>query len=317
MEKIFQQYKKVFKFLPKEAKTKLQKSNLDRGGDGIYTKRRNRHDKVFVTFDSFVNNYNLNINLLIERYDKGFYILCSPKEYNDNFLLLCDLPIIVLYTTYQELNQYPLNESEIISKNENGELIGKFAIDIKNLDKHKKNGGNIFKGVNCVAQNEYDFATKTEQNKVLACLLYSMINMKNFYNYFPENKVNLVKDFITLFEKSDLFLDNQNLIKYTKGGVSKCPILYVELDFNDIVKGKIDGDIGRNNFNRTVTKINLHHIKRLISGELNHNHKNVFFGTAAGNTIDSAINQTGKTELEILVEMIKKYDLELLNQIEL
>ena len=42
--------KKIISHLPKPAKTKLSKSRLDRGGDGIYTKRRKRDDVVFITY---------------------------------------------------------------------------------------------------------------------------------------------------------------------------------------------------------------------------------------------------------------------------
>jgi hypothetical protein len=55
------------------------------------------------------------------------------------------------------------------------------------------------------------------------------------------------------------------------------------------------GDDGREDFNRTFTKINLHHFERLLSGKFNHNHKNVFLGTATGNGIDANLNMIGAT----------------------
>jgi hypothetical protein len=69
----------------------------------------------------------------------------------------------------------------------------------------------------------------------------------------------------------------------------------------DIVNGTIDGDVGREVFNRTTTKINLHHKERLMSGKLNHNHKNVFLGTACGNSIDAALRNNNFKLSDLMV----------------
>ena len=88
-----------------------------------------------------------------------------------------------------------------------------------------------------------------------------------------------------------------------------CPVLILlpnkklaTLYFKDIVDGKLENDLGRESFNRTITKINLHHFDRLISGKLNHNHKNVFLGSFDGNGIDSQANMRGVTVQEYLKE---------------
>ena len=73
------------------------------------------------------------------------------------------------------------------------------------------------------------------------------------------------------------------------------------LKFKDIINGSIEGDIGREKFNRTATKINLHHIDRLLPGKLNHNHKNVFLGKAEGNSINAAFNSLGY-DLELVLK---------------
>lgn len=284
--------KKIISRLPKPAKTKLSKSRLDRGGDGIYTKRRKRDDIVFITYESFVLNYSENIILINSIFKHGYFILLTPEEFHNNKERFEELPIIVHYTTYGEISKYPYNEDDLTKKN-NGIITGNVVVNIKNLDKFKKDGDNLFLGEKLIAQNEFDYSTRDEQDKVILCLLYSMINMNNFYSCVSPNIFKLCQDFVIEFESSELYKSNPNLQKFTSNNKTKCPILNIELDFNDIVNGKIEGDVGRNDFNRTTTKINLHHLEKLQSGKLNHNHKNVFLGSSAGNLIDAALNQIG------------------------
>lgn len=286
--------KKIISRLPKPAKTKLSKSRLDRGGDGIYTKRRKRDDVVFITYESFVLNYSENIILINSIFKHGYFILLTPEEFHKNKEKFEGLPIIVHYTTYEEISKYPYNEDDLTKKN-NGIITGNVVVNIKNLDKFKKDGDNLFLGEKLIAQNEFDYSTRDEQDKVILCLLYSMINMNNFYSCVSPNIFKLCQDFVIEFESSELYKSNPNLQKFTSNNKTKCPILNIELDFNDIVNGKIEGDVGRNDFNRTTTKINLHHLEKLQSGKLNHNHKNVFLGSSAGNLIDAALNQIGLT----------------------
>ena len=73
------------------------------------------------------------------------------------------------------------------------------------------------------------------------------------------------------------------------------------IKFKDIIDGAIEGDIGREKFNRTATKVNLHHVDKLLPGKLNHNHKNVFLGTAEGNSINAAFNSLGY-DLELVLK---------------
>jgi hypothetical protein len=287
--------KKIISNLPKQAKTKLNKSRLDRGGDGIFTKRRKRNDVVFISYESFVNNYKQNLDTINSIFLDGYYILLSPKEFSENRLIFENLPIIVHYTSYNEISEYPFDESKITRKSNDGVLLGNIVVNIKNLDKFKKDGQNLYLGEKLIAQNEFDYATKEEQDKVIMCLLYSMINMKNFYNFVSSETKLLCEKFLCEFELSELYTLNPNLIKLTSERKTKCPILNFHLDFSDVMNGVIEGDIGRNDFNRTTTKINLHHLDRLQAGKLNHNHKNVFLGSYAGNMIDASLNQIGLT----------------------
>lgn len=294
MSYLFDSAKKIISRLPKPAKTKLSKSRLDRGGDGIYTKRRKRDDVVFITYESFVLNYNENVVLINSIFKHGYFILLTPEEFNKNKEKFEGLPIIVHYTTYDEISKYPYNENDLTKKN-NGIITGNVVVNVKNLDKFKKDGDNLFLGEKLIAQNEFDYSTKDEQDKVVLCLLYSMINMNNFYSCISPDIIKSCENFISEFELSELYTLNPNLQKFTSNRKTKCPILNIELDFNDILNGKIEGDVGRNDFNRTTTKINLHHLEKLQSGKLNHNHKNVFLGSSAGNLIDAALNQIGLT----------------------
>ncbi len=301
-------YSSIFTFLPDPIKTKLTKSGLDRGGDGIYTKRRKRNDVVFVPYSSFINAYGANFDTLDSLYKEGYFILFSPKEFNDGYETLRnsrggDFPKIVRYQDYAEKETYPYNPSDI-AKKENGKIVGFVVVDIKNLDKHKNKGGNEWTGPKLIAQHDFDYATSDEILNVKLCLLFQIIKTVGFFdwaNNHPKSAIllSLVNDYVEKFYQSPLWLENPNLQKFTQG-FTKCPVLIVELMFNDLIEGTIEGDDGRENWNRTATKINLHHIDRLISGKLNHNHKNVFLGTSAGNTIDSALFQYGWT-LEDLI----------------
>ena len=78
-------YDRAFKILPSAAKTKISKSELDRGGGGVYTNRRNRFDTVNVTFLSFVNNHDSDARNLDNKYLAGWRLLCKPEEYFSNF----------------------------------------------------------------------------------------------------------------------------------------------------------------------------------------------------------------------------------------
>jgi len=312
MEKLVSSYKKAMGKLPKSAKTKINKSDLDRGLGGIYTKRRKRSDVALVPFESFQKNHNNSFVKLDETYTGGWFIVCSPSEYFSNLSLLQNASMVVRYQTYLELEKYPANiDWKNISTNRHdykkGDTI--FVKDIKNLDKTAKKGKTIYVGPSNIGQHEMDFATEEEILKVKMTLLYQMTKMVDFKEFFDNKSLKIFEQFSNEFEKTPLFLENPKLIELTNFyGNTVCPELIkfpnkklAILKFSDILEGTIEGDLGREDFNRTTTKINLHHREKLIAGKLNHNHRNVFLGTNCGNTIDAALQTSGISVSELLI----------------
>jgi hypothetical protein len=305
-------FQNAFKILHSPAKTKISKSELDRGGGGVFTNRRNRFDLVNVTFISFVENHHSNPVNLDTIYLAGWRILCNPDEYFSNQELLNALPLIVRYENYDELKMYPAPiEWDKISSNRHDykkeDIM--WVQDIKNLDKFRNKGNSVYIGPTLIGQNEMDYATKSEIENVKFVMLYQMIKMEDFKQFFSASDIDIFTKFQNDFEKSKLFLENDRLQEYSvRYGKTVCPELIkfgdVELasiKFKDIINGTIEGDIGREKFNRTATKINLHHIDRLLPGKLNHNHKNVFLGKAEGNSINAAFNSLG-FDLELVLK---------------
>ncbi len=312
MKKLIKQFKKLISKLPESAKTKIEKSKLDRGGSGIFTKRRKRSDKVIVPFISFVSNWRKSLELLTEIYKGGFRVLCSPSEYFDNLEIFTNVPTIVRFQTYEEFEKYSVDvDWSNVKKNRNeysnNEIM--WVLDIKNLDKHNTKGKSKYVGPSLIGQHEMDYATDKEILEVQMCLLFQMINCVDFKNEMKDNP--LLPEYLNYseeFKKTHLYLDNPKLQELTtKYGNTVCPVMiqcpkkeFATIYFRDIINGKVDGDEGREDFNRTTTKINLHHFDRLISGKLNHNHKNVFLGTLCGNGIDANLRTAGLSISDIV-----------------
>ena len=319
-------FQNAFKILPSAAKTKISKSELDRGGGGVYTNRRNRFDAVNVTFLSFVNNHDSDARNLDNKYLAGWRLLCKPEEYFSNLELLREFPNIVRYKSYDELKIHsaPVEWDKISSNRDDYKKEDIMWVqDIKNLDKFGTEGKSIYIGPKLIGQNEMDYATKSEIENVKYVMLYQMTKMEDFKEHFIDPQINVFNQFQTEFEKSKLFLENERLQEYSiRYGKTVCPemikcgdIKLATIKFKDIIDGAIKGDIGREKFNRTTTKVNLHHVDKLLPGKLNHNHKNVFLGTAAGNTINSAFNSVNADLTDVIEHIKKEYAADLKTEI--
>lgn len=301
MKDLVKLYKSLVSKLPKSAKTKIVKSALDRGYNGVFTKRRKRSDKVIIPFISFKENWLCNLDKINKTYLNGFRVLCTPQEYFSNIGLLKNIPLIVRYQTYNELCEYPSHiDWNTIKKNRNEYLNNEimFVQDIKNLDKHGNEGKSKYLGPSLIGQHEMDYATDEEILNVQMCLLFQMIKTFDFNELMSEHPFfEKYIEYAEKFTKTPLFLNNERIQEYSVNhGCTVCPEMIKFpnkkcsiISFKDIINGVIDGDMGREDFNRTTTKINLHHIDRLISGKLNHNHKNVFLGSSTGNMINAAL----------------------------
>lgn len=312
MKDLIKLFKLLISKLPDAVKTKINKSDLDRGGNGVFTMRRKRSDKVLVPFESFKNVWEFNNEKLYNTFLNGYRVLCTPSEYFVNTKTLVNAPVIVRYQSYEELSQYPAPIDWGNIKNNRKDYLDEdvmFVQDIKNLDKTAKKGKSKYVGPKLVGQHEMDYSTDDEILSVKMCLLYQVIKCVDFKDHMSNSPIyEKYLEYGKNFEKSSLYVNNVKLQEYTtKYGYTVCPILsqfpnkkHAKILFQDILYGKIPGDLGREEFNRTTTKINLHHVDRLISGKLNHNHKNVFLGTAAGNYIDAAL-RNNNLELNDLI----------------
>jgi hypothetical protein len=300
-------FKRALRELPEEAKTKINRSGLDRGGGGIYTKRRKRNDVALVLYESFKINYNSLTERLDEIYRHGWRIVCTPKEYFQEVIHITS-KVVVEFEKNSELTQFPIDWSNVkLNRKDYKSDEPMFVQNIKNLNKHSKSEKTRFFGPSSIGQQEMDYATEDEILYVKMSLLYQMIKMVDFWQFFPEKKYSFFEEFKNEFEKTELYTQNPNLKFYCdEYGYTVCPELIkvpkrelAILKFSDIIDGSIKGDIGRNDFNRTTTKINIHHTKKLIAGKLNHNHKNVFLGSATGNSIDAALQMIGKSLVDL------------------
>jgi hypothetical protein len=312
MENIKKLYKLLVSKLPKSANTKIIKSSLDRGGSGVFTKRRKRSDKVIIPYDSFINNWFYDYEELEKTYLSGFRVLCTPYEYFSNIDKLRNIPILVRYKSYDELDMYQsLIDWDNVKTNrlEYSKEEVMFVIDIKNLDKFGKKGKSKYVGPTSIGQHEMDYASDEEILNVQMSLLFQMIKCYDF-NDIMSKYPNYEKyiDYAEKFMKSTLYLNNPKLQEYSINyGCTVCPVMVnfpnkelSKISFLDVVNGTIKGDVGREDFNRTTTKVNLHHVNRLMSGQFNHNHKNVFLGTAMGNTVDSALFTNGLSVCDLI-----------------
>ncbi len=301
MEKLKKQFKKLVNELPEAAKIKIANCDKERGLGGVFTKRNSRYGKVIIPFDSFSNNWGFSINNIEQIFTSGFRVLCSPKDYYSNLDKLNNVPVIVRYRTYNEVENYPFVEWENISNNkfDYTDKDVMFVFDGGDVNNTKDNK---FIGPKLIGRHEMDYATKDEMIKVKMVVLFQMINCVDFENEMSGNP--FYSEYLTYsenFKKTQLYLDNPKLQDFTnKYGHTVCPFLVNHpnkklaiIKFKDIVDGKVEGDLGREDFNRTYTKVNLHHYNKLISGKLNHNHKNVFLGSEAGNTMEAALSRMG------------------------
>jgi len=301
MEKLKKQFKKLINTLPESAKIKINNCDKERGPGGVFTKRNSRYGRVIIPFDSFSNNWRFSVNNIKQTFTSGFRVLCSPKEYYSNLDKLGNVPVIVRYRTYNEVENYPFVEWENVSNDKcdytDDDVM--FVFDGRDVNNTKDNK---FIGPKLIGRHEMDYATKDEMIKVKMVILFQMINCVDFENEMKGDP--LYYEYLQYsedFKKDQLYLDNPKLQKFTTNyGYTVCPFLvnhtnkkFATIKFKDIVNGKVDGDLGREDFNRTYTKVNLHHDQKLISGKLNHNHKNVFLGSEGGNSMEAALSRMG------------------------
>lgn len=314
MKDLIELFEFLISKLPSTVKTKINKTSLDRGYKGVFTARRKRSDKVLIPFESFKNNWKFNTEIIKKTYLNGYRVLCSPSEYFTNIEILNNIPTLVRYQSYCELKKYPTHiDWNSVKKDRKSYLDDEiiWVQDIKNLDKYAKKGKSTYLGPKHVGQHEMDYACDDEILKVKMCLLYQVIKCHDFQSEMANNEyIEKYLEYSEKFEQNPIYLENPKLQEYTtKYGYTVCPELinfpnkkWAKISFSDIVDGRIDGDIGREDFNRTATKINIHHKERLISGKLNHNHKNVFFGTACGNNFDASLRLNDIPSLNDLFE---------------
>lgn len=142
---------RINKFLPKKLKTRINKTRLARGGNGIYKRRNRRSYRVLMKYKTWEDlNNNIEGEKILNSFEEGYVVYLEPEEYfgenypnaseklNKNFKL--GETGFILYTVMPEYNKYPpLDEwNEVYELNTNGKKVnddswtGDYALDIKN-----------------------------------------------------------------------------------------------------------------------------------------------------------------------------------------
>lgn len=307
-------YGQIKKRLPKSIVTKLNNIIKERGEGGMYTSRNSVFGLVLMEEITFIEKFKSDWEKL-KIYEKGFRIIVSPKKYyTTNFYHGFEDKIIVRYKFHSEIEKYPYDKKNITVK-ENGNIKGFVVVDISDLD--SVNGKSMYIGAKAIGRPDMEYATNEEVEKIRLCNLYLIGKIINKDEYLNSDTIKLLDEYCNMFELTDLYIKNEKLIKFTKNG-SICPDLGVHLDFLDLIEGSQKSDLGRDKWMITTTKINLHHVRKRTPGELNHNHKNAFFGTAIGNTLDITLPPSDENTLTLSVKrLLNHYSLEdLKNEIE-
>jgi hypothetical protein len=307
MKNLQKLYTRLKKNLPKPIVTKLNNIGKERGVGGMYTSRNSVFGLVLMEEVTFIEKFQSEWERL-QIYEKGFRIIVSPQKYfTTNFYHGFEDKIIVRYRYHSEIEKYPYDEKNITVK-ENGDIKGFVVVDISDLD--SVNGKSSYIGAEAIGRPDMEYATNEEVQKIRFCNLYIVGKIINKDQYLNSDTIKLLNEYCEMFELTDLYIKNEILIKLTKNG-SVCPDLNSHLDFLDLVDGKQKSDVGRDKWMITTTKINLHHIRKRTPGELNHNHKNVFFGTAKGNTLDIVMPPSDPETLKLSVKrLINHYTIE-------
>jgi hypothetical protein len=309
MEKITSKYKKIKKLLPKPIVTKLDNINKERGGDGMYTVRNSPYGTVLLEEITFKKSYNSDWEKLNSIFTNGYRVILKPEVYFSSEIYKgFEDRIIVIYRNHSELEKFPYDEKYLTIK-KNKSVSGFVVVDIRDMDSKKNNS--IYLGAKCIGRPDMEFATKEEILKIQLCNLYVVSKIENVFNCLSDDVVNLLKEYQNEFEKTKLFTDNENLIKFTRNH-SVCPDTGIPLRFEDLIDGTQESDEGRDKWMITTTKINLHHVKKRKPGELNHNHKNVFFGSAIGNTLDITLPPNDPKSRDIMIQRLSwQYGIEI------
>jgi hypothetical protein len=300
-------YSKLKKLLPKPVVTKLNNLGKERGLGGMYTSRNSVYGLVLIEEVTFIEKFKSDWDSL-KIYKKGFRIIISPEKYfsTDEYQGHED-KIIVRYRYHHEVTTYPYNQNNIIIK-QNDNIIGFIVVDISDLD--SVNGKSVYIGAKHIGRPDMEYATDEEVKKIKFCNLYLIGKIHNINQYLDSKTLELFSEYCKKFEQTELYTKNKKLIQLTKNG-SVCSDLGVLLDFYDLIDGKQKSDVGRDKWLITTTKINLHHIRKRTPGELNHNHKNAFFGTAIGNALDIVLPPSNAETLELsILRLINHYPIE-------
>jgi len=312
MENLLKLYKNIRKELPQAVITKLDNIDKERGGDGMYTKRNSPCGRVLIEEITFKEKYNSDWDLLDKQYKEGYRIILKPEVYyTTNFYKGREDKIIVIYRSHKEIDNFPYKESEL-SKKEKENLTGFVVVDVRDLN--SKNGNIIYLGAKAIGRPDMEYATKEEIKKIQLCNLYLITKMNGIEKFIEPKTLNEITKFQKEFVSTDLYTKNENLKRFTDNG-AVCPDTSIPLEFEDLIDGRFKSDTGRDKWLITTTKINLHHIRKRQPGENNHNHKNVFLGTALGNSLDIILPPNDETSLEIMLNRaIWQYGYELVEK---
>jgi len=278
--------------LPKLLSRKIYKTGQTRGADNdqIYQNRVGRNSTVLIPFDMWATKKAIRD---IE-YEKGFIVLLTPETFFEHkidikkFGLTLGNNALVFYEKRSDWLKYnPSSKGwkEAISRE--NPLGGKFVSRIANTTSKKDeriNKGFTTSSLKGAGIRQYEYADLETINSCrtqLEALFWLCSDAEEVVSSFMDlSEIKERKKAIIKKTSLDGLLDEDRLAKQRILNEQKytiCPLCTKEISANGFLR-RLDQPEGRNQFDLTVTEINLFHIKELVYGELNHKPYNLGWG---------------------------------------
>ncbi|HFI0087714.1 TPA: BstXI family restriction endonuclease [Streptococcus suis] len=296
--------------LPKLLKQKIYKTGQTRGADDdvIYQNRVLRNNTVLIPFKQWINDVNLHK----KKFENGFIVLISPKEYFEfknpslelmNHNLELSVNSLVFYETRFDWIQYPPLKGWKVANSRNNPLGGEYVARVPSTTSSKDS--KINSGYNTTPKGAgirlYEYADKKiiddckNQLEAVYWLCQDSVKSAIHFGMSCEDANTRKKYALSKATESNL-LDYDKLVEQrilNNNGVTICPFCLEKLSAFDFFN-RVEQAEGREVPDLTITEINLFHINELKYGEFNHKPYNLGWGHHHCNVVvkDSGIYET-------------------------